>query len=231
MRLRSPVTRVEQGGEGVTLHTPGGSHHAERAVLAVPPALLAGVPFDPPLPPRRAQLQQRLPMGAVVKFMAVYDRPFWRDAGLSGMAISDEGPVTVTFDNSPPQGSPGVLLGFIEGGEARALMGAGEAERRDAALASLARLFGREALRPLETVERDWAAEPHSGGCYGALFGPGVWTGYGEALREPVGHLHWAGAETARVWMNYMDGAVESGERVAAEVLGVLRPETASLPA
>ncbi|BDP40570.1 putative flavin-containing monoamine oxidase AofH [Deinococcus aetherius] len=231
VRLRSPVTRVEQGGEGVTLHTPGGSHHAERAVLAVPPALLAGVPFDPPLPPRRAQLQQRLPMGAVVKFMAVYDRPFWRDAGLSGMAISDEGPVTVTFDNSPPQGSPGVLLGFIEGGEARALMGAGEAERRDAALASLARLFGREALRPLETVERDWAAEPHSGGCYGALFGPGVWTGYGEALREPVGHLHWAGAETARVWMNYMDGAVESGERVAAEVLGVLRPETASLPA
>nr|WP_219722087.1 FAD-dependent oxidoreductase [Deinococcus planocerae] len=123
VRLGSPVTRVEQGGSGVTLHTPAGEHHADRAVLAVPPALLSGVPFDPPLPPRRAQLQQRLPMGAVVKFMAVYERPFWRDSGLSGMSISDEGPVTVTFDNSPPQGLPGVLLGFIEGGEARALMG------------------------------------------------------------------------------------------------------------
>ncbi|WP_216328198.1 flavin monoamine oxidase family protein [Deinococcus aestuarii] len=231
VRLSSPVMKVEQDGEGVTLHTPNGPHRAVLAVLAVPPALLSGVGFDPPLPPRRAQLQQRLPMGAVVKFMAVYERPFWRDAGLSGMAISDEGPVTVTFDNSPPQGLPGVLLGFIEGGEARALMGASETARRNAALARLARLFGPEALHPLETVERDWSAEPHSGGCYGALFGPGVWTGYGEALRDPVGRLHWAGAETARVWMNYMDGAVESGERAAAEVLAVGQPAEAVLPA
>nr|WP_255344502.1 FAD-dependent oxidoreductase [Deinococcus sp. YIM 77859] len=219
VRLHSPVTRVEQDSVGVTLHTPNGPHHAARAILAVPPALLAGVAFEPPLPPRRAQLQQRLPMGAVIKFLAVYTRPFWRAAGLSGMSISDRGPVTVTFDNSPPQGRPGVLLGLIEGGEARALLNCSEEERREAALSSLARLFGPAALHPLETAERNWAAEPLSGGCYGALFGPGTWTGYGEALREPVGRLHWAGAETARVWMNYLDGAVESGERVAAEVL------------
>ncbi|GAA5533504.1 flavin monoamine oxidase family protein [Deinococcus aluminii] len=222
VRLNSPVMRVEQDGAGVTLHTPDGPHHALRAILAVPPTLLSGVPFDPPLPPRRAQLQQRLPMGAVIKFLAVYERPFWRDAGLSGMAISDTGPVTVTFDNSPPQGAPGVLLGFIEGHDARALMDRSEEERRGAALASLTRLFGEAALFPLETVDCNWAAEPYSGGCYGALFGPGTWTGYGEALRAPVGRLHWAGAETARVWMNYMDGAVESGERVAAEVLAAV---------
>lgn len=218
VRLDCPVTRVEQDEAGVTLHTPQGPHRAPRAVLAVPPALLAGVGFDPPLPPRRAQLQQRLPMGAVVKFLAVYGRPFWREAGLSGLSISDHGPVTVTFDNSPPQGTPGVLLGFLEGGEARAWMDRPGEERRAEVLASLAGLFGPQALHPLETAERDWAAEPHSGGCYGALFGPGTWTGYGEALRAPVGRLHWAGAETARVWMNYMDGAVESGERAAAEV-------------
>ncbi len=229
--LNSPVTRVEQDGAGVTLHTPDGPHRAGSAILAVPPALLSGVPFEPPLPPRRAQLQQRLPMGAVVKFLAVYGRPFWREEGLSGMAISDRGPVTITFDNSPPQGTPGVLLGFIEGRDARALMGVSVEERREAALASIARLFGSRALHPLETAERDWTAEPHSGGCYGALFGPGVWTGYGEALREPVGRLHWAGAETARVWMNYMDGAVESGERAAAEVLGRTSAQEVSLPA
>ncbi|CAM3855178.1 flavin monoamine oxidase family protein [Deinococcus frigens] len=220
VRLNSPVVRVEQDETGVTLHTPDGTHRAEHAVFAVPPVLLCGLPFDPPLPARRAQLQQRLPMGAVMKFMAVYERPFWREAGLSGMAISDTGPVTVAFDNSPPQGTPGVLLGFIEGAEARELMDVGEHERRDAALNSLARMFGDEALTPIETVQRDWTAEPFSGGCYGALFGPGVWTGYGEALRAPVGRIHWAGAETARVWMNYMDGAVESGERVSAEILG-----------
>ncbi|MDV6375164.1 flavin monoamine oxidase family protein [Deinococcus arenicola] len=220
VQLNSPVIRVEQDGQGVTLHTPDGTHRAAHVVFAVPPTLLSGLPFHPPLPARRAQLQQRLPMGAVIKFMAVYERPFWREAGLSGMAISDVGPVTVTFDNSPPQGSPGVLLGFIEGHAARDLMDVGEDQRWEAALGSLARLFGDEALTPIETVQRDWTAEPFSGGCYGALFGPGVWTGYGEALRTPVGRIHWAGAETARVWMNYMDGAVESGERVAAELLG-----------
>ncbi|WP_051363367.1 flavin monoamine oxidase family protein [Deinococcus murrayi] len=219
VRLSSPVLRVEQDASGVTLHTPQGQHRAAHAILAVPPALLSGVPFDPPLPPRRAQLQQRLPMGAVVKFLAVYERPFWREAGLSGMAISDRGPVTVTFDSSPPQGQPGVLLGFLEGAEARAWMNRSPEERRAAALHSLAELFGPQALAPLETVEGDWPAQPHSGGCYGALFGTGTWTGYGEALRAPVGRVHWAGAETARVWMNYMDGAIESGERAAAELL------------
>lgn len=219
VRLGCPVTRVRQDARGVTLETPGGEHRAARAVLAVPPALLPGLGFDPALPSRRAQLQQRLPMGAVVKFLAVYERPFWREAGLSGQGLSDRGPVTVTFDSSPPQGTPGVLLGLIEGGEARALMEAGEARRRELALEGLARLFGPQARQPLETAHSDWAAEPRSGGCYGALFGPGTWTGYGPALREPVGRLHWAGAETARIWMNYMDGAVESGERAAGEVL------------
>lgn len=158
VRLNSPVMRVEQDGAGVTLYTSDGPHRAPHAILAVPPTLLAGVLFDPPLPPRRVQLQQRLPMGAVIKCLAVYERPFWRDAGLSGMAISDRGPVTVTFDNSPPQGRPGVLLGFIEGNDARALMDRSEEERRGAALTSLARLFGEAALSPLETVECNWAA-------------------------------------------------------------------------
>ncbi|GGL74594.1 putative flavin-containing monoamine oxidase AofH [Deinococcus aerolatus] len=219
VRLNSAVLRAEQDDAGVTLHTSAGTHRAAHVVFAVPPTLLSGLPFEPPLPARRAQLQQRLPMGAVIKFMAVYERPFWREAGLSGMAISDSGPVAVTLDNSPPQGHPGVLLGFIEGDEARELMDADEDERRTAALNSLGRLFGDEALWPIETVQRDWTTEPFSGGCYGALFGPGVWTGYGEALRAPVGRIHWAGAETARVWMNYMSGAIESGERVAAELL------------
>jgi monoamine oxidase len=48
---------------------------------------------------------------------------------------------------------------------------------------------------------------------------PGGWTQFGPALREPVGAIHWAGAETATVWNGYMDGAVQSGQRAASEVL------------
>ncbi|MBL1494932.1 oxidoreductase, partial [Klebsiella pneumoniae] len=76
-------------------------------------ALAGRLAYDPPLPGLRDQLTQRLPMGSVIKLMVVYAEPFWRREGLTGQAFSDEGPVRVTFDNSPPSGSPGVLLGFM----------------------------------------------------------------------------------------------------------------------
>ena len=82
-----------------------------------------------------------------------------------------------------------------------------------------AKFFGPRAARAVEYVEKYWAAEEWSRGCYSGHFGTGVWTGYGEALREPVGRIHGAGTETAEVWNGYIDGAVRSGERAAREVL------------
>jgi monoamine oxidase len=124
-----------------------------------------------------------------------------------------------TFDNCPPGGSPGVLLGFLEGAQARRLARADQASRRQEVLSSFGRLFGPRALRPAAYIEQDWTAEEWTRGCYGAHFPPGTWTQFGPALRRPVGRLHWAGAETATVWSGYMDGAVRSGERAAAEIL------------
>jgi monoamine oxidase len=74
----------------------------------------------------------------------------------------------------------------------------------------------------VEYHERDWTAEEFSRGCYGAHFAPGVWTGFGPALREPVGRIHWAGTECAPVGNGYMEGAVRSGEATAAEVGALL---------
>ena len=88
---------------------------AGRVVVAVPPALAGRIVYDPPLPAARDQLTQRMPMGAVMKCMAIYDEPFWREDGLSGQATSLPGPAQVVFDNTPPGGSPGVILGFFEG--------------------------------------------------------------------------------------------------------------------
>jgi monoamine oxidase len=150
--------------------------------------------------------------------MAVYDEPFWRDSGLSGQAISLPGPAQVVFDNTPPNGSPG-LIGFLEGREARQLASVPEGERREAVLRGFQRLFGRRAAHPVLYVDKDWTAEPYSRGCYGGVFGPGAWTSFGHLLREPAGRIHWAGTETATRWMGYMDGAIQSGRRAAAEVL------------
>ncbi|HYJ21962.1 MAG TPA: FAD-dependent oxidoreductase [Solirubrobacterales bacterium] len=229
VRLGAPVRRLEHGEGGAVLHAdgPGGESggltvRARRAIVAIPPTLAGRVAYDPPLPARRDQLTQRMPQGTVIKTMAIYERPFWREEGLSGQATSDVGPARVIFDNSPPDGSPGVLLGFLEGRLARQWGARDAGERREAILAGHARLFGPRAARPERFVERVWAEEEWTRGCYGCLMTTGGWTEYGRALRAPIGPIHWAGAETATVWNGYMDGAVRSGERAAAAVLADL---------
>jgi monoamine oxidase len=213
---------VRHGAGGVVVEAAGRAVAARRAILAVPPALAGRVAYRPALPGWRSQLTQRVPMGSVVKVHALYDEPFWRHDGLSGLVVSDRGPVEVVYDNSPEGGSPGVLVGFVEGQHARDFSRLAAADRRQAVLDGLAGFFGEAAGRPRELLERSWADEEYSGGCFAGYFPPGVWTSYGRALREPIGRLHWAGTETATVWSSYMDGAVRSGERAAAEVLAAL---------
>jgi monoamine oxidase len=220
--LSSPVRSIKQGNEGVTVDGDGVCVRARRAILAIAPTLAGRLSYDPPLPGFRDQLTQRMPLGTVAKCMAIYPEPFWRHEGLSGQGISDAGPVRVTFDNSPPEGSPGVLLGFLEGRRARALGRLPAEERRSAVVDTFARLYGPRAAKPDAYVERLWADEEWSRGCYGCHMPPGAWTSYGPALREPIGRLHWAGAEYATVWSGYMDGAVRSGERAAKEALARL---------
>jgi len=223
VRLGEPVRTVQQTDRGVRVTTRAGtSYDAERAIVTLPPTLAGRLEYDPPLPSWRDQLTQKLPAGSVFKVYAVYPTPFWREDGLNGQAGSDRGPVKVTFDNTPPGYDRGILMGFIEAEDGRRWARRAPEERRAAVIDCLVRYFGQRAAEPLEYVERDWMAEEFSRGCYGAHFAPGVWTGFGPALREPVGRLHWAGAECSSVWNGYMEGAVRSGEATAAEVLGLL---------
>jgi monoamine oxidase len=227
LRLGAPVMRIEHEADGVRLHAGGRGRaeltaRAKRAIVAVPPTLAGRIDNDPPLPALRDQLTQRMPQGTVIKTMAIYEEPFWRQQGLSGQATSDVGPARVVFDNSPPDGGPGVLLGFLEGRLAREWGARPAEERQRAVLTGHARLFGEQAARPAQFIERVWADEEWTRGCYGCLMTTGSWTEYGRALRAPVERLHWAGAETATVWSGYMDGAVQSGERACDEVLGAL---------
>jgi monoamine oxidase len=217
--LGAPVRRIEHGPDGVTIHADGALARGRRAILALAPTLTARIAYDPPLPGHRDQLTQRMPMGTVAKCMAIYGEPFWRAEGLSGQGASDIGPVRLTFDNSPPDGSPGVLLGFLEGRQARELGRLRPDERRAAVIDCFARLFGPKASSPVAYVERLWAEEEWSRGCYGCHMPTGAWTNYGAALREPIGPVHWAGAEYSTVWNGYMDGAVRSGEAAASAVL------------
>jgi monoamine oxidase len=204
--LGRPVRRIEQDDDGVTVITRDGTRYrGDAAIVTLPPALAGRLEYDPPLPSWRDQLTQRTPAGSVIKAYAIYPEPFWRQ----------DGPVKVTFDNSPPSGTPGVLMGFLEGKEARLWAQRSQAERQEAVTGCFVRYFGPQAARPRQYVERDWMAEEFTRGCYGAHFGPGTWTSYGQAWRAPAGRIHWAGAECAPQWNGYMEGAVRSGEAAA----------------
>jgi monoamine oxidase len=216
--LNAPVRRIAQERGGVVLATDAGTWKARRVIVAVSPMLAGRIDYEPALPAARDGLTQRMPQGSVIKFEAVYPKPFWRSAGLSGYTNSDLPPVHFSYDNSPPSGKPGVLLGFVVGEDARALGSLSARARRARVLASFVSLFGAQAGRPRELIEHNWSQEPWTRGCYAGYMPPGVWTDFGSALRAPVGRIHWAGTETAEVFCGYMDGAVRSGERAAQEV-------------
>ena len=218
----SPVRRITQAGKNVTVESDRAIVTAKHCVVAMTPALTAGIDFRPVLPPLRAQLIQRFPMGSVIKVHAIYDRPFWRDDHLTGFTISDQGPCRVTWDNSPPSGSPGMLVSFLEGDDARHYSGRPAGERRAAVLDCFARYFGAKAKNAVDYVELDWLREPWSRGCYVGIMPPGVMLSYGPSLRGQFGRVHWAGTETATQAAGYMDGAVRSGEHAAAEVMAQL---------
>ena len=216
--LNAPVRRIEQHARSVTIVTDAGTWAAKRVIASIAPALAARIDYAPALPALRDGLTQRMPQGSAIKFEAVYAKPFWRDAGLSGYTNSDRPPVHFTFDNSPPSGRPGTLLAFVVGSEARRLGALSAGARRSQVLAAFTRLFGAAARRPKTLLEQNWSSEEWTRGCYAGFMAPGTWSDYGAALRAPVGRIHWAGTETAEVFTGYMDGAVRSGERAATEV-------------
>ena len=218
--LGEPARGIRQTSNGVVVTTRRGTtYEADYAIVTLPATLAGRLEYDPPLPSWRDQLTQRVPAGSVFKLYLVYPTPFWRAMGLNGQVGSDEGPVKVTFDNTPPGYDRGVIMGFMEANDGRRWAQRTPAERRRAFTDCLVRYFGEQARHPVEYLEKDWMAEEFSRGCYGAHLTPGVWTAYGPALTEPVGRVHWAGTECSPVWNGYMEGAVRSGEATAETVL------------
>ncbi|MDN5894973.1 MAG: flavin monoamine oxidase family protein [Nocardioides sp.] len=219
VRYDEPVRSISQGSAGCEVRTDAKTYDADGVVVAIPQHLIGAVHFDPPLPPRRRQLIQSVPMGAVIKCIARYDRPFWREEDLAGFAASLDHPVSLVFDNSPPDAACGLLLGFIEGGHARRASLLTTEARRELVVGCFIDLIGPRATDVVDYVDLDWAAEPWTGGCYGGHLGPGVWTQLGPELRRPFERVSWAGTETATEWNGYIDGAVASGLRAAHEQL------------
>jgi monoamine oxidase len=219
LHLSSPVRLIRQSNAGVEVFSDQLTVDARRVIVATPPLLASRIEYDPALPAAHTQLLRRMLSGSVVRGITIYDEPFWRDDGLSGMSIAPDSPVPVALDQSPRSGKPGILSSYLVGPQAVRAAALDPAERRDIWLRTLAARCGPKALSPRAHLETDWTAEQWTlGGMIGHL-APGVLTNFGHALREPAGRIHWAGTERATEMHGLMEGAVRSGERAADEVV------------
>lgn len=226
LSLGTPVAAIEQDEAGVAVTSAAGEVvRARRVVVAVPPAVASRIAVTPALPAERLLVHEAMTMGSVVKCVVAYERPFWREAGLSGEVVSNGAPLRMVFDDSSHDASQAALVGFVAGDAVAPFTRLPATERQAAVVDALVRFFGSAAASPTDYVEHDWTAEEWSRGCYVGVMPPRVMTRIGDALRAPCGRIHFAGTETATRWVGYLDGAIEAGERAADEVLAALSGE------
>ena len=226
VRLGHPVVRIEQESKPdcVVISTSTERFEASHVVVAVPPARWREITFAPVLPAAHAQLPAAMPLGSVIKMQMMFGRPFWREAGWSGLVTDDSGPFAFMIDNSQPDTGEGVLATFlsaqaaVEFGDASLGVDA-QTRRRELLLDHVKHVFGPDIPDPVAYVDRDWGAVPWIEGGYSGVMRPGGWVSCGSALREPVGRIHWASSESATMWTGYVEGAIESGRRAALEIV------------
>ncbi|MBO3664853.1 flavin monoamine oxidase family protein [Microbacterium stercoris] len=220
--LAQPVRRIEHGPEGVVVHAEGVHVRAKRVVLAHAPVLYNRISFEPPLPRRQHQLHQHLSMGFVIKVHAVYDRPFWREQGLSGTVFSPYQLCHEAYDNTNYQDERGTLVAFVSDLNADGVFELSDEERKGRILDSLAAYFGPEAKNPVVYYESDWGSEEWTRGAYAASFDLGGLHRYGSDVRTPVGPIHFSCSDIAGAGYQHVDGAIRMGKLTAEQLIADL---------
>ncbi|TNF42107.1 MAG: flavin monoamine oxidase family protein [Cytophagales bacterium] len=224
IRFNSPVQQIQKIESGYRVSGEGFDLDCRHVILAVPPPLLSEINFLPGLSPEKTQLLQNYPMGRVGKCFMIYDKPFWREVGFSGQALSDEStPFQTFFDCSPVDGSKGILMGFTIGSRADAFFALSKEEREQQMEAILLRYFGEKARNHFQYEDFTMTDEAWSRGCYAALMPTGAWTAWQDIYRKSEGNLHFAGTEAAERWHGYIEGAVRAGESAAEKCISSFR--------
>jgi monoamine oxidase len=162
-----------------------------------------------------------MPAGRCIKFITVYDQPFWRSEGLSGEVSLLDDYIQLILDTSPPDGNKGVLMSFAFSKEAAKMAKMPESERQTYVINTMVKNFGPKANKPIQLFQHDWHEDVWTRGCHVAHLAPGVMTSYGHEIREPFGCIHWATSESSPLWNGNIDGAVRAGEFVANELLSM----------
>jgi monoamine oxidase len=221
--LNSPVTEIDYAQDVVRVKTNKETFFTKKVIVTVPLHLTNKIVFNPPLPNERTILIHSLPTSSVIKTIILFKTPFWREKGLSGKYLSNRHSFQLAIDTSDETTPFGILTLFSSGDKAIQLGSLAFEERKKIILDDLESFIGKQAKNPLDYYEKDWTKEEWIKGGYGTHFPTGILSKYGRYLYKNVGPIHWAGSETATEWRLYMEGALQSGERAAQEVINLIK--------
>ena len=219
VRLGTGVDRLSWNADGAIVDLADGPVMARHVVVAMAPSSCERIDFEPVLPLRRVAAQRRMPLGSVIKVCAVYDRPFWREQGLSGTAFSPYELSHEAYDNTNHGDERGTLVGFVSDLHADGVFELSAEERKERILTSLSHYYGPEAMNPVVYFESDWGSEEWTRGAYAASFDLGGLHRYGADLRSSVGPIHFACSDLAGAGYQHVDGAIRMGRLAAEQIL------------
>ncbi|MED4206928.1 flavin monoamine oxidase family protein [Neobacillus mesonae] len=229
VELETRVTAIRKDEAGpitVEAELPDGKRKkvsASAVILALPPRIVARhIEFSPSLPPNLMTELENKPtwMAGQAKAVVIYDRPFWRESGLSGFVSSWVGPLQEIHDASPETGS-GALFGFF-GIPAKVRQELSEDEIFKLVIDQLVRLFGFEAQNVSAIFYKDWAKDSETA-VEEDLDPLRDFPSYGQPLKAGIWEkkIIFAGTETNSQFGGHLEGALQSAEQAVFKIVNL----------
>jgi monoamine oxidase len=238
IRLSTPVSAItSQNSSSYTITTARGEIlRARKVIVSVPGPAYKTITFSPPLPPVKQSYTTAARYGCFIKFVCLFETPFWRQQGACGLAQSFRGPINHCRDTSVDHSVNYALTCFLCAGPGRKWLALGKEDRSESVLKQLGSLFGvgYEAVKDefRGSITSEWTDDRWAGwGCPFAIMPPGT-IGHCElddVAHQKSGGMYFVGTELTNVWRGYMEGALRSGQRGASQALEDLRIEQALL--
>lgn len=226
--LNSPVMSIDQSSEGIcTVASRDHKFSCRKVIIPIPTTLLPKIEFSPDLPPTKKLLSESTVMGYYAKTIFVFAEPWWRSLGLSGNLEASDGPICFSRDTCIFDRKQYSITCFIVGERGRQWSKLSKHDRTAQVHGQFNKMMGSmtesRLPEPINIIEQEWIKHEWFLGAPSPVMVPGFLTSAaGRSLREPYKNLHFVGTETSDVWEGYMEGAVRSGERGAAEVIAQL---------
>jgi monoamine oxidase len=212
LAMEEPLIMVRWSDTGVLLSTTRRELAADHVILACSLRGLTDVVFEPALPQPLARAMAELGYGTVTKTALQYPVRGWPQ----GYATTEQSTQRVYEPTIDQPGTEGILMAYTGGDGGRRLAMETELQRIRRVHADVSQMY-ELAGQPIGSFSRAWSSEPRYGGSY-AAYGPGQVTAFWNVLRQPCGPIRLAGEHVA-TWTGYLEGALESGESVAAAIL------------